>query len=485
MPTKRSTVRVLSEAVELGHPADLRKTWQVRYRSRVIATDLLALAVASAAYGVWGNAEPRVYIWFAVAVAVLTAACLAAAGAWEAMILGDGSAEFTRLLRAHVAATAALSVVCLALQLPAGRPWAFGVVPLAGAGAALGRLVQRKLLHRRRRNGEALSRVLAVGSSESVASLILRTRLATHHGLTIAGACTAEGVDHEMANTICGVRVVGGLDSAAAVAITGGYDIVTVTQAAGWTPQRLQHLAWQLEDSGTDLFVDPGLMEVAGPRLHVANIDGLPLLRLTQPTFTGSRRLLKGAIDRIGALLILLVTLPLVIGLAIVVKFDGGPVFFRQTRVGQGGREFGMFKFRSMVVGSEALLTELDAINEADGPLFKLHDDPRVTPVGRVLRRYSLDELPQLFNVLGGSMSLVGPRPPLPQEVAAYDQDARRRLRVKPGMTGLWQVSGRSNLSWDEAVRLDLRYVENWTIALDVQIMIKTIRAVITGFGAY
>jgi lipopolysaccharide/colanic/teichoic acid biosynthesis glycosyltransferase len=138
-----------------------------------------------------------------------------------------------------------------------------------------------------------------------------------------------------------------------------------------------------------------------------------------------------------------------------------------------------------MVVGSESLVAAPHIMNDADGPLFKLHDDPRVTPVGRVLRRYSFDELPQLLNVLAGSMSLVGPRPPLPREVAAYDGDARRRLLVKPGMTGLWQVSGRSDLSWEESIRLDLRYVENWTIALDLQIMVKTVRAVITGTGAY
>jgi exopolysaccharide biosynthesis polyprenyl glycosylphosphotransferase len=454
--------------------------WQSPFRRRVIVVDLLAVTTASAAYALGGSATAPVFVPFAVAVLLLTAFSLAAGGAWDTTVLGDGSEEFTRLLRAHVAASATICMVCLALHLPEGRPWAFGVVPLTGALAAMGRFVLRKRLHWRRRRGEGLARVLSVGTDESVASLAARMARAPHHGLMIAAACTPAGV-----GWIGDVPVVGDLDDVAAAAIEGQYDIVSVAQAPGWTTRRLQRLAWQLEGSGTDLFVDPGLMELAGPRLHVANIDGLPLLRLTQPAFTGWRRLLKGAIDRVAAALILIPILPLIAGLAIALKRDGGPVFFRQTRVGLNGREFRMIKFRSMVEGSEHRVAEFESLNEAAGPLFKMRDDPRITPIGRVLRRYSLDELPQLLNVLGGSMSLVGPRPPLPTEVVGYDQDARRRLLVKPGMTGLWQVSGRSNLSWQDSVRLDLRYVENWTIALDVQILIKTIRAVVAGDGAY
>ena len=275
------------------------------------------------------------------------------------------------------------------------------------------------------------------------------------------------------------------LDAVAALALNGRYDAVSVGQAPGWTPRRLQQLAWDLEGSRTQLVVDPGLMEIAGPRLHVANVDGLPLLRLTHPTFAGVPLLLKGAIDRLAALGILLLIWPALLGLAIVVRADGGPAFFRQTRVGRGGREFQVFKFRSMVVDAEQRLVDLRAQNEGAGLLFKMKDDPRVTPIGRVLRRYSLDELPQLFNVLAGSMSLVGPRPPLPREVEGYERAAARRLLVKPGITGLWQVSGRSDLSWEQTVRLDLRYVENWTLALDALILLKTVRAVVFGGGAY
>jgi exopolysaccharide biosynthesis polyprenyl glycosylphosphotransferase len=226
-------------------------------------------------------------------------------------------------------------------------------------------------------------------------------------------------------------------------------------------------------------------MEIAGPRLHVANVDGLPFLQLTHPTFAGGSKLLKSAIDRTVALLILLLIWPIMLGLAIVVRGDGGPAFFRQTRVGLGGREFKLVKFRSMAVDAETRLADLQTSNEGAGLLFKMRDDPRITPIGRTLRRYSLDELPQLLNVLTGSMSLVGPRPPLPSEVAGYERAAQRRLLVKPGITGLWQVSGRSDLSWEQTIRLDLRYVENWTLALDAQILIKTVRAVVRGGGAY
>jgi exopolysaccharide biosynthesis polyprenyl glycosylphosphotransferase len=193
----------------------------------------------------------------------------------------------------------------------------------------------------------------------------------------------------------------------------------------------------------------------------------------------------KTVLDGVGALLLLLLLSPLMLALVVAVRRDGGPAFFRQTRVGLDGREFRMVKFRSMVVDAEARLAQLAAADEADGPLFKLRHDPRTTRVGAVLRKYSLDELPQLFNVLTGSMSLVGPRPPLPREVATYGPMERGRLAVRPGLTGLWQVSGRSDLSWDDSIRLDLRYVEGWSLALDLMILLRTVRTVLEGRGAY
>jgi exopolysaccharide biosynthesis polyprenyl glycosylphosphotransferase len=265
-----------------------------------------------------------------------------------------------------------------------------------------------------------------------------------------------------------------------------GADTIAVTSARETAAQYLRELSWKLEGTGIELLVAPGLIEIAGPRLHIRPFEGLPLLAVEEPCFEGWRRVVKGGVDRAIAALALLVLAPVLVAVALAVRLTSrGPVLFRQQRVGLHGRVFTMVKFRSMVADADAHLDGLRDANVSDGLLFKVRSDPRVTPVGRWLRQLSLDELPQLFNVLCGSMSLVGPRPPLPGEVARYDTSVSRRLLVKPGLTGLWQISGRSDLPWEESVRLDLRYVENWSLALDLLIMWKTARAVLSRSGAY
>jgi exopolysaccharide biosynthesis polyprenyl glycosylphosphotransferase len=462
-----------------------RRRWQRRYARAAAGTDLLAVSVSSALYAVWGSAEDLLVAQAGLVVVALSAICLRLARAWEPALLGQGSWEFTRLLRGFLAAAVVVALVGLALELPEARPWVFGVLPIAGALAAGSRIGLRRWLHGHRRAGRGVAHVLAVGTEDAVAALVERTHRAPQHGWLVTGVCTPTGAAAGGTSSIRGVPVVGDLDAVTTLALNGGYDAVSVGQAPGWSPVRLHRLAWDLEGAGTELVVDPGLMEIAGPRLHMASVEGLPLLRLTQPTFEGFPKLLKGAIDRVGALLLLVLLWPVMLGLAVAVRTDGGPAFFRQTRVGVGGKEFTVLKFRSMAVDAEQRLAALQGVNEGAGVLFKMKDDPRTTRVGRFIRRYSLDELPQLFNVLDGSMSLVGPRPPLPSEVAGYERAAQRRLLVKPGITGLWQVSGRSDLSWEQTVRLDLRYVENWTLALDAQILLKTVRAVLKKDGAY
>jgi exopolysaccharide biosynthesis polyprenyl glycosylphosphotransferase len=262
---------------------------------------------------------------------------------------------------------------------------------------------------------------------------------------------------------------------------------VAVAECPELEGSALRQLMWDLEGTGVDVLVGSALTEVTGPRLSIRPLAGLPLLQVEEPELTGARRLLKSLTDRTIALIIIALALPALVVLGLAVRLTSrGPAIFRQTRVGRHGGTFTMFKFRSMYVDAEARLAGLATQNErAEGLLFKMRDDPRVTPVGRFLRKWSLDELPQLFNVLIGTMSLVGPRPPLPREVAQYGNDVRRRLLVKPGLTGLWQVSGRSDLPWDESVRLDLGYVENWSLAMDFVILIRTVVVVLRRSGAY
>jgi exopolysaccharide biosynthesis polyprenyl glycosylphosphotransferase len=486
------TTTATDDDARASPPANLQRSaerWQRTYRAAVVASDLalLVLCVAAGiAFGPWTEGDAlRAWIITGLAAGLVIALGLAFARAWDGRVLGAGTTELRRLYRALIGAAGVLGLTGLALQISSVRPWVFGVVPLFGALSFLARYGLRKLLHRERVHGNCLLPVLAVGSEQAVADLVRRTRRDPHFGWRVTGVCVPAGSGPGTRSTIAGVPVIGDLDAVSHAARAGDHRIVAVAPASGWGPGRLQRLAWELEGSPVELAVDPGLMEIAGPRLHLDPVDGLPMLRLSQPRFTGGARVLKAAVDRVGAAVLLLMTLPILVAVSVAVRLDGGPVFYRQTRVGVNGRTFRMVKFRSMVTDADDQLAALSAADEGAGPLFKMRADPRITPIGRVLRKYSLDELPQLFNVLGGSMSLVGPRPPLPAEVAGYGTDARRRLLVRPGMTGLWQVSGRSDLSWEESVRLDLRYVENWTMALDASILWKTVGAVLRSRGAY
>ena len=467
-----------------------RDRWENRYLVAAVVNDLLAIAACVLfGYGLGLGSEVPQFGHVAPGVGIL-AGCLLVAGlfvsrAWDVRVLGHGADEFSRMIRAVVIGAVALGLLGLAFEATAARPWVFGLMPAAGLLAGLGRLVLRRRLHHLRKAGRCSVPVLVVGADDAVSDLIERTLRDPRRGWTVTGVCLPTGASPEGESGIHGVPVLGDLDGVSDVARRRGHKVVAVCQGPGWTSRRLHQLSWELEDSEAELVVDPGLMEVTGPRLHVDPVDGLPLLRLTRPTFSGVAWIAKQLVDRVGACILLLVSAPALILIALVIKMDGGPVFFRQTRVGRHGREFRMFKFRSMIVDAEARLPALIDQNQGAGPLFKVRSDPRVTRVGAVLRRYSIDELPQLLNVLGGSMSLVGPRPPLPVEVATYGRAAQRRLLVRPGLTGLWQISGRSDLSWEESVRLDLRYVENWNLALDALILCKTIGAVIKPRGAY
>jgi exopolysaccharide biosynthesis polyprenyl glycosylphosphotransferase len=328
-----------------------------------------------------------------------------------------------------------------------------------------------------------MRRVVLVGYRAVIADMAAMLRRETQHGLLVTAACI---VDADGASVISDIPAFGGLDNVAQVVRSCEADTVAVLACPEMSGYRLRALAWELEKTGTDLCVAPALLDVAGPRTTIRPVAGLPLLHLDHPEFTGTKLVIKAGFDKMVALAALTVAAPLMALLALAVKLDdGGPAFFRQTRVGKDGRTFTVFKFRTMVIDAEQRRADLRSAHGQHSVLFKLRNDPRVTRTGTWLRRWSLDELPQLINVLNGDMSLVGPRPALPEEAAMYGDHVRRRLAVKPGITGLWQVSGRSDLTWDESIRLDLRYVENWSLMLDVHILWKTLSAVVRGSGAY
>ncbi|MDQ0486199.1 exopolysaccharide biosynthesis polyprenyl glycosylphosphotransferase [Streptomyces thermodiastaticus] len=416
---------------------------------------------------------------------LLVLGALTVSRSWAPTVLGQGAEEFRRLGRSLFMATVVLALGGIALTSRNIKLWIFVAVPAIALVTMTMRYLLRLWLHRQRKEGRCLRPVLAAGSPDTVRDLIARTRKYPHLGWRVDAVCTTDGPGLD-GGRLDGVPVVGRLADVADHVRRDGYRVVAVTPDPHWSPDRLQRLSWNLEGSEAEMVVAPVLMEVAGPRLHVDAVLGIPLLRVSMPAFTGGRRAVKGVVDRLGATLLLVLFAPLLLLVALLVAADSrGGVFYRQRRVGKDGREFTILKFRTMIPGADRARAALAGLNEGAGPLFKMRRDPRVTRVGAVLRRYSLDELPQLFNVLTGSMSLVGPRPPLPEECAAYGPDIRRRLKVKPGLTGLWQISGRSDLSWEEAVRLDLRYVEDWSLALDTVILWKTLRAVVQGQGAY
>jgi len=457
--------------------------WRVvRRRYALTAATLDAMCAAVVTYlvslpSIDGLAGPAVALGASLAFVVLVAAC----GGYRASELGDGPGEFQAIVRGvGLAVVAAMTYAFLTgAELPRAGVLIGAPALVASAGAL--RYGHRRRLHASRRDGEAMRGTLVVGDPHSVSRVIADLSREPHHGYRIDGVClqTLDGRED-----VEGVAVLGGLADVVQVVADRAEEVVIVTGSC-LGGEALRRLSWALGRAGADLVVAPDLLEVTAPRLSVRPTAGLSLLEV-EVDAPRRRLVAKSVLDFTVATVAGLVLLPLVLVLAGLVRLTSrGPAFYRQTRVGIDGTTFTIWKLRSMYVDADQRLAALAARNEGSGVLFKMRDDPRVTPVGRFLRKYSLDELPQLWNVVRGDMSLVGPRPPLVSEVAEYADEVHRRLRVKPGLTGLWQVSGRSDLDWDAAVRLDLRYVDNWSVAMDVMILWKTFRAVATASGAY
>ncbi|WP_250034306.1 sugar transferase [Paractinoplanes maris] len=480
--------------LDIGPPSgSARDGWQSRYVRALLVLDAVAgLGAASSALLVrFGSPvrEPLIsgYLVVTFLFPVVWVACLFLNRAYETRHLFVGTDEYVRVFRSGLALTAALAIVSFSFDLRLARGYVIVVMPLVVLANLAARYAMRQRLHRSWARSDRLHRVILVGHGRAVADMTRRLRRERHHGLGVIGACLPPGSG--AAAFDAGMPpVYGTFDGVAAAVGRSGADTVVVLACPEIDGAALRRLAWQLEPDDIDLIVASTLVDVAGDRTTIRPVDGLPMLHVDHPRLKGSARWVKAVFDRVGALTLLLLGAPVlavVAGLVMFAPGGRGPAIFRQERVGKDGRLFVLYKFRTMVVNAEQRLTELRNLNDTDGELFKMRQDPRVTPVGRWLRRLSLDELPQLVNVVKGDMSLVGPRPPLAREVAGYPSDMLRRLVVKPGLTGLWQVSGRSDLSWEESIRLDLTYVENWSLSMDLAILARTVSAVARSSGAY
>lgn len=405
-------------------------------------------------------------------------------GTYDRRYLGLGSEEFKRIVRASVTVVAGVSLLAFATKTQLSRGTVATVSLAALCFLLTDRVFARQVLHlARRRTGHGAHRMVLVGTlPEALEVYTAVTRSPAAGLIPVAihitdGYAAARGIETP-------VPIYAARDVLALVREVGA-DTIAVCGSASAEPGELRRLAWQLEGTGVDLVVAPQLTDIAGPRVHIRPIEGLPLLHVEEPTLSGPGWLAKNLLDRVVAALGLLVLSPILAVIALGIRLsDPGPVFFRQPRVGHEGRTFRVWKFRTMYQDAEERKRTLEELNESDGMLFKMKNDPRVFSFGAKLRATSLDELPQLVNVLKGEMSLVGPRP-LPADDGDYLGDVRRRLLVRPGITGLWQVSGRSDLSWDEAVRLDLYYVDNWSLTYDLGILWRTIFVVLRRKGAY
>ncbi|NMR28223.1 sugar transferase [Crystallibacter degradans] len=470
------------------------RQWCRTYQSHLHASDSL---VITAAVGVSGmvlyglEPAPTQVTWL---LYVSTSSFIA--GAWLAMLelfrtrdrslIGVGASEYKQVLRATLATFGLLAAAFVLLNTVHFRGFFLLDLPIGVSLLLFTRWLWRRHLNKHRAFGRYLSDVLVLGRSKDVKYVATQIEKYTGATYQVVGAVLEEtDLDSVI---VCGrnIRNVGNLDDVESAIASSGADAVIVAGDIRGGGVYIRDLGWQLERSSTEIVLASSLTNVAGPRIRIRPVEGLPLMHVELPYFEGGKHVIKRAMDIVISAVALLILAPLLVALAIVVKLDSdGPALYRQDRVGRRGKLFRMYKFRSMVQTAEQELAQLRDHNDGNGLLFKIRDDPRVTGPGKWLRKYSLDELPQFYNVLRGEMSLVGPRPPLPSEACNYQGHVHRRLFIKPGLTGLWQINGRSDLDWEEAVRLDLYYVENWSVTGDLMIMWRTFNVMLKPVGAY
>ena len=471
------------------------RVWSRNYRTRLLITDVVTVLIAvGTAYVVrFGTDQPIAdlstgeaqYAVISLSLILAWPIALATFRTHDSRVIGAGSGEYRRIVSATATTFGLFAIVFVIFNVDVARGYFLLALPIGTVGLLSTHWLWRRWLVRQRLNDRYLCRALVVGNLDDVGYVIRQIQLKSGGAYNVVGAVVSNEDLHTVTTGTRPVPVVSGVEPALAAKAVGADVVIVAGQASGGA-EFIRDLGWKLEGTATDLVLASRLTDVAGPRIHFRPVEGLPLIHVEIPQFEGGKHLLKRAFDVASCSIGLLLLLPMFALIALAIKLDdGGPVLFRQERVGRGEKTFSMLKFRTMVTTAEDELDALRAQNEASGVLFKLKDDPRVTRVGKFLRRYSLDEFPQLWNVVVGEMSLVGPRPPLPREVQAYESHVHRRLYIKPGLTGMWQVNGRSDLSWDESVRLDLYYVENWSLTGDLMIVWRTFKTLVHPVGAY
>jgi exopolysaccharide biosynthesis polyprenyl glycosylphosphotransferase len=472
--------------------------WQQKYSARLHITDsvIVCTAVALAQVVRFGDSPNtsgypgQVMTLFSVLFAALWLSSMAMFQTRSTRIIGAGIDEYRRIASASFWTFGFIAIITLLVKIELARGYLAVALPVGTIGLLASRNLWRKHVWRQRAQGEYQTMVLAIGDRPGVSHFANELIRNPSDGYVVVGVCIpGYGPPRGETLTIQGqeIAILGDETSAIAAISRCGADTVAVTRTEHFGVHGIRDLMWRLETMDVDLVVSPGVVDVAGARLTVKPIAGFPLLHVDKPQYEGTQRFQKRAFDFSFALAAIIGTSPLLIAAAVCIKATSrGPVFYRAERIGLDGKPFTMLKFRTMVDGADTQIERLLPLNEgAGGMLFKIRQDPRVTAVGKILRRFSVDELPQFINVLKQDMSVVGPRPPLRREVENYDGEVKRRLLVKPGVTGLWQVSGRSDLSWEDSVRLDLSYVDNWSMAGDLVIIARTLKAVMSSDGAY
>ena len=497
LPLRRPKLRIVDTPVAAPVVVDDQSSgliWARRYRRKLRVTDVAvivgAVAVAFLARIGAEGAEVSVgtlHAGYLTPFVLTIATWIATLGVFhtrDSRVVGVGATEYKQVMQASLLAFGVLATAFMIFQVDV-RGYFILALPLGAVGLTLERWLWRKWLLHQRSYGHYLARVIVVGSRDDVEYVVGQIDRKSGAAYYVVGAALDDDGPGITVGDRC-VPVVADLDHTAGAATAMGVDAVIVAGQPPRGSQFIRNIAWELEHTKAELVLASRLTDVAGPRVHFRPVEGLPLIHVEIPRFTGAKHVFKRSLDVVASGLGIIALLPLLIAVCILIKRDSpGPVFFRQERCGRNQRTFHMLKFRSMVQTAEEDLQGLRERNEGSGVLFKLRNDPRVTPIGRILRKYSVDELPQLWNVFVGEMSLVGPRPPLPAEVESYETHVHRRLYIKPGLTGMWQVSGRSDLSWEESVRLDLYYVENWSLAGDLVLLWRTIKVVLRPTGAY